>query len=349
MFRCIHQSCLIIILLTSFSSCKLAYIVVDIPIQPELPLPVQMKTVGLNNRLTDSLNIQQTKTDYMLKGNSKDKIISVAAIRVIKGLKEAIEDGDRFTFKGIYYKSTLTTGLNRQQDPIPEEELSNFCKKCDIDVLVSLESIDYRTSVSYESFFASEPKDNKKIWTNTITYDLRKTEYFNGIMKVNITLGWRIYDSRSGKSIYQGYQTDSIKYEVQGKTKEEATKKLPSNINAVEKAGFVAGLNVMKKVSPTFSTVERYYYRNANPDFKKAYQLVKFRRWEDAANYWEPYLSGTNLKINAKAAYNMALVAELEGDVKKAYQLISDAYDLHPSDDILKYKETLEYRLAKIY
>lgn len=349
MFWRIHHTWVVMILLTSFSSCKLAYIVVDIPIQPELPLPVQMKAVGLNNRLTDSLIILQTKTDYMLKGNSKDEIISVAAIRVIKGLKDAIENGDRFDFKGYYYKSTLNTGLSRLQDPIPKEEVSNLCKKCDTDVLVSLESIDYRTSVSYESFFASEPKDNKKIWSNTITYDERKTEYFNGIMKVNITLGWRIYDSSSGKFIYQGYQTDSIRYEVQGKTKEEANKKLPSIINAVEKAGFVAGISVMKKVSPTFSTVERYYYRNANPDFKKAYQLVKFRRWEDAAKYWEPYLSGNNPKINAKAAYNMALVTELEGDVKKAYKLISDAYDLHPSDDILKYKETIENRLVKIY
>lgn len=349
MFRYIHHSCVLIILLASFSSCKLAYIVVDIPTQPELPLPVQMKYVGLNNRLTDSLQMQQIQRDYMLKGNAKDEIIYVAAIRVIKGLEEAMEDSDRFDFRGIHFISTLSSGLNKLQDPISEEEISEFCKDCDSDVLVSLESIDYKTSVSYESFMAREPRDNKKIWSNTITYDERKTEYFNAKMKVNITLGWRIYDSNTGIYIYQGYQTDSIKYEVQGKSKEEANKKLPSINNAVEKAGFVAGISVMKKVLPTYSTVERYYFKNANPDFKKAYQLVKFRKWQDAANYWEPYLSDNNHKISAKAAYNMALFAELEGDLKRAYRLISEAYELQPSDDVSKYKEIIENRLIKIY
>ncbi|MCD6598703.1 MAG: hypothetical protein J7L04_13500 [Bacteroidales bacterium] len=344
MFQRIYYFWVLMVLLTLISSCKLAYIVVDIPIQPELPLPVHMKNVWLNNRLTDSLKIQQIKRNYMLKGNAKDEIISVAAVRVIKGLEEIIKEGDRFDFKGVYFKSTLTSGLDKLQDPIPEEEISKLCKEYGSVVLVSLESIDYSTSVSYKSFMASEPKDNNKIWTNTITYDSRKTEYFNGMMKVIITLGWRIYDSSTGKSIYQGYQTDSIKYEVQGKTKEEANKKLPSIINAVEKAGFVAGINVMKKVSPTYLTVERYYYKNVNQDFRKAYQLVKFRKWHDAANYWEPYLSDSNPKIKAMAAYNMALVAELDGNVKLAIKLINGAYELHSSNDILEYKEVLEFR-----
>ncbi len=334
----------LLVLLTFISSCRLAYIVVDIPIQPELPLPAEMKNVWLNNRLTDSLKIQQIQRNYMLKGNAKDEVISVAAVRVIKGLEEIIKEGDRFDFKGVYFKSTLTSGLNKLQDPISEEEVSRICKECGSVVLVSLESIDYSISVTYKSFMATEPRDNKKIWTNTITYGSRKTEYFNGMMKVNITLGWRIYDSSTGKSIYQGYQTDSIKYEVQGKTKEEANKKLPSTINAVEKAGFVAGINVMKKVSPTYLTVERYYYKNVNQDFKKAYQLIKFRKWHDAANYWEPYLSDNNYKVKAMAAYNMALVAELDGNVKLAIQLINGAYELHSSNEILEYKEILESR-----
>jgi hypothetical protein len=168
-------------------------------------------------------------------------------------------------------------------------------------------------------------------------------------MIVNIELGWRIYDGNSGKIIYQGYQKDSTSYEVQGRSKEEANKKLPSVISAVEKAGYIAGMNVLKRISPAYSTVERYYYKNLNSDFRKAYQLVKFRRWEDAAKYWEPYLQSDNLKIKAKAAYNMALIAELHGELKLAHDLIKEAGELWPGKDVEAYRKIIEERLVNKY
>jgi hypothetical protein len=327
----------------------MAYIVVDVPREPELPLPSGMRNVVLNNRLTDSLKLHNYKRDYVLRGSGKDAIISVAAIRVIKGLEENIIDGYRFDFKGDFLLATLDSGLNILQPPVSEKLITGLCEKADGDVLLSLESVDYHTSVKYESFMAKEPKDPKKMWTNTITYDVRRVEYFNAKMIVNIELGWRIYDGNTGKIIYQGYQKDSTSYEVQGKSKEEANKKLPSVISAVEKAGYIAGMNVLKRISPAYTTVERYYYKNPNSDFNKAYQLVKFRRWEDAAKYWEPYLHSDNLKIKAKAAYNMALVAELHGDLKLAHNLIKEAGELWPGKDVEAYRRIIEERLVNKY
>ncbi len=344
------KNIIVVFLFCSFSSCKMAYIVVDVPQDPELPLPSDAKDVVLNNRLTDSLKLHNYKRDFVLKGSGKDEVISVAAIRVIKGLEDNITEGYRFNLKGDFLLATLDSGLSILQPPVPEKPVISLCEKTGADVLVSLESVDYKTSVKYESFMAKEPVDPKKIWSNTITYDRRQVEYFNARMKVNIELGWRIYEGKTGKIIYQGYQRDSVSYEVQGRSKEEANKKLPSVVTAVEKAGFIAGRGVMKRISPAYSTVERYYYKNANPDFRKAYQLVKFRRWEDASKYWEPYLNSNKLKTKAKAAYNMALVAELNGDLKLAHSYIRDACELWPDKKELEaYLKVIEERLLNKY
>lgn len=340
---------IVVFLLCSLYSCKMAYIVVDVPQEPELPLPSAVKDIALNNRLTDSIKLHNYQRDFVLRGSGKDEIVSVAAIRVIKGLEESISDGYRFRFIGDYLLATLDTGLSVLQSPIPVELVTGLCEEAGGDVLLSLESIDYSTSIKYASFMAKEPTNPKKLWPNTITYDVRRTEYFNARMQVNIELGWRIYEAHSGKIIYQGYQPDSISYEVQGKSKEEANKKLPSVVTAVEKAGYISGINVMKRISPAYKTVERYYYIKMNSGFRKAYELVKFRKWEDAAKYWEPYLHSNNMKIKAKAAYNMALVAELNGDLKLAQSYINEAAELWPDKDVQAYRKIIEERLVKKY
>ncbi len=49
-------------------------------------------------------------------------------------------------------------------------------------------------------------------------------------------------------------------------------------------------------------------------------------------------------KISSRAAYNLALIAEIEGKLDRARELINLAYDLNPTTEISKYKTLLEIR-----
>ena len=131
------------------------------------------------------------------------------------------------------------------------------------------------------------------------------------------------------------------------KRKADAEKALPSSLNLVEKAGLAAGRNILFQISPSYLTVERYYYKSGHPDFKKAYELVKFRRWEDAARLWHPHLSDEDLKIRAMAANNLAIVAERKGELEHAINLIEQASDWYPTQEILSYKLILQNRIDR--
>ena len=332
-----------IAVVVSTFSCQLAYIVVDVEVPPPLPLPSDVTKIALNNRLTDSI-LTFNGDDFMLKGSNVKEISSIASLKVIKGIEEVIEKGDRFIIAGRALESTILDESGDLPSELSEQTISRICTDNKADVLLSLESLWYSSDIIYDSFLAKEPKDQNKIWSNTITYDVRRVEYFNALLTVKIKLGWRAYDPVNAKVIYEGYQEDSVFYEVQGRSNEEAEKKLPSMLNVVEKAGFIAGIKISEQLTPSLHTVERYYYKNGNKDFREAYQLVKFRRWNDAAEIWKPYLSSQHKTIKAMAYYNMALIEEIDGNIEQARKLINTATELYPKEEVYKYKRILDNR-----
>ena len=337
------KSLLGMLLVISCLSCELAYIVVDVVDPPSLPLPIEVTGISLNNRLADSV-ISFKGTDLMLSGASAKEISSISSLKVMNGIEEVFELGERFYVAGKLQESTVYNGSGELPERIPEQSVREICSNQESEVLLSLESLWYDTDVSYDSFLASEPKDQNKIWSNTVTYDMRKVEYFNGILSVKIKLGWRLYEPSSGSVMYEGYQEDSVYYEVQGRSIEEAEKKLPSTLNVVEKAGFLTGVKISEQLSPSLNTVERFFYKNGNKDFKDAYQLVKFRRWDDAAQIWEPYLASNHKASKAMACYNMALVNEMDGNLEEAIDLLKTAGELAPWEEIQEYKKVLNNR-----
>ena len=357
MYSGLFKWVVIIIFVTGTFSCKLAYIVVDVTVPASVTIPENIKSIVVNNRLADSSLTLDSKKDVLLTGTGKDDVSSSASLKVMRGLIEAMIQNDRFLYKGKVLNYIKKDAEIELPVPLSAEKVEKICRDFDADALISLESFQYSSGIIYDSFETVDPADRykssantirydtrHKSWYNTIRFDIRKIEYFNAILKVNVKLGWRVYSAIGGEVIYEGYQPDSVAYEVQGPTKEEVRKRLPSIITVVEKAGSVAGTNVLNKISPSFRTVERYYFKKANNDFREAWKLVKFRRWEDAGNLWEPYLNSSNLKERAMASYNMALIAEMNGDIDQAGKLINQAAELYPMKDILEYRSVIMSR-----
>lgn len=331
------------VLIASTLSCELAYIVVDVVEPPPLPLPENVTKISLNNRLTDSI-LNFTGDDFMLKGSNLKEIRSIAALKTIGGMEEVFLKKESFMVTGKMLESTVMEDADDLPIRISAQTIREICTEQDCDVLLSLESLWFSSDISYDSFLAKEPRNQNQIWSNTITYDARRIEYFNALLTVHIKLGWRVYEPESGAVLYEGYQRDSVFYEVQGRSEEEAEKKLPSTLNVVEKAGFLTGIQISERLSPSLITVERYYYRSANKDFGKANELAKFRRWDDAANLWEPYLSSSHKAVKAMACYNMALIHEMDGNLEEAKRLVNIAAGLVPWEEVIEYKKVLDSR-----
>lgn len=79
--------------------------------------------------------------------------------------------------------------------------------------------------------------------------------------------------------------------------------------NASEYLGKSLGL----KLIPNWISVERMYYKSSNPDMLKAEKYALQNEWMKAAEIWNRETKNKNPKIVAKACFNMAVAAEMEG------------------------------------
>ena len=338
---------IVILLIGIFlSSCKVGYIVLDVEQPPELQLEEEVYGLVLNNRITDTtLFKRKADRDVILTGTRENEVPSMAALKVISGLAESIYDQDDYTFLGATMMFPNRDSLGALPEPISEYSALNICKNNNADAMISLEGFKFESRMDHNSFIGKASNTPELVRDNTLVFSAETEEYHNVALKTDILLGWRIYSGLNGESLYEGWLLDSVIYEVQGKSREEAEKKLPSTSSVVEKAGFVAGRNILAKISPTYRTVERYYFKGGNPELRKAYQLVKFRRWEDAAEVWEPLVENPNDKFKAMALHNLALVAEKNGEMELALDCLHQALEYHLFQESIDYLKILQERL----
>ncbi len=337
---------LLISLFSIMASCKMGYIVVDVEEAPRLKFDQEISSLVLNNRITDTsaLKISATK-NVVISGTSDEAIPSLAALKVISSVAAAIYDKDVYFLHGARIRFPNLKDVGKFPEPILPASVLRICENCGADAIFSLEGFRYEITSQHESVIRRAVDAPELVRDNTIFLFRPTEEYHNIILKTFVELGWRIYSGIDGSIMYEGWLSDSVRYEVQGKSKEDAEKALPSSLNVVEKAAFIAGENILSEISPSYQTVERHYFKKGNPGFRKAYQLVKFRRWDDAAAIWRPYISDTDHKIKAMALYNLALVAEKNGDLLTAKDLIDQAVSLYPIEDIILYQGIIMQRI----
>ncbi len=127
---------------------------------------------------------------------------------------------------------------------------------------------------------------------------------------------------------------------------------IPSPQFAVYLAGEVVGSNLSPCFVPHWMDETRWYFSQAGTLWKEASAFAADEKWDNAVDRWKKiYQTTKSDKAKAKAAANMALAAELDGDLKKSYELIKEAYDLYPDNDdeckvhLYLYKESILQRL----
>ncbi|MEI8112814.1 MAG: DUF6340 family protein [Bacteroidia bacterium] len=80
------------------------------------------------------------------------------------------------------------------------------------------------------------------------------------------------------------------------------------------------------KVIPTWTRVERMYYKSQNTEMLKAEKLALNQDWLKAAEIWNRETKNKNKKIATKASYNMAVACEMEGTPDAAIDWLVKSY-----------------------
>ncbi len=315
---------IVILIVSGLFSCKTKSLSVQVLKPADIFVPTDINTLAVVNRSLPQKG-DGSRVVNVLEGLVTGEGIFVdrnASEKCINGLADGLMNSPRF-------KVTVPTGLDlrgtgtaRFPEPLDWAQVEDICKDYSADALVLLETFDSNLSRRFNVQSKTRTEDGKEIKYNEHTANL----------DISINAGWRIYYPVEKRIVDQSVFTDNKGWGEKGMTKAEAEGKLPKPEFAVEDAGYFAGKQYAKRISPTWIWVPRKYYVKGNDDFKQARYKVQAKQWEDAADIWQRYVNDPDTKIAGYACYNMALASEVLGK----YQIALDWAKKSYSDYYLK-------------
>jgi len=146
-----------------------------------------------------------------------------------------------------------------------------------------------------------------------------------------VDLLWTItckYDSLS----YGYNQVDTLYFDEAQVRKYPGKKGIP--IQLLNISSTYLGEFMGKKVVPTWYPVDRLYYRSQNRDMLIAEKYALNNEWLKAAEIWNRETRNKNLKIAAKACFNMALACEMEGKLNIGINWLVKSYTCLTQNDM---------------
>jgi len=102
------------------------------------------------------------------------------------------------------------------------------------------------------------------------------------------------------------------------------------------------------RISPNWVRVSRYYYKKGDDRLKSAKRFVKVNNWKEAVVLWSQSAKSPDHKIAGCACHNMALAAEMEGELNIALEWANKAYKDHMLKKERTYINELNLRLMEV-
>lgn len=101
---------------------------------------------------------------------------------------------------------------------------------------------------------------------------------------------------------------------------------LLSDYDVVNEASTHAANTLVNQLVPHWKNVERIYFDGGNPDMRDAAVSLREGDWQEAGRIWmNVYNSVKKGKLKSRAAFNMALACEVQGQMQEANSWIEKA------------------------
>ncbi|MCX6257565.1 MAG: DUF6340 family protein [Bacteroidia bacterium] len=307
-------------------------------LQPaEVSIPANIKKVVIANR---SLPSKDNQWKNLLEGFLSQETVfgdRDASFKCINGLADKLNSNPRI--QAIVKNDDELKGTGTKEFPpyLDWAKVHQICRMYDADALVLLETFDS------DIMFRNGKNDVKKTINNK---EVVVPEYWTNL-DIHVNAGWRIYDAISEKIIDENTYRDSRNWNARDDNADKARAKLPGKRHALNEAGEEAGTKFGVRISPNWITVYRSYYVRKHDDFKRAKQMAKAGNWDGAAEIWNHLTTNHDPEVAARACYNMALAAEIKGDLDLAITWANKAikeFNFRPAN---QYLSVLQNRLAQ--
>lgn len=317
--------------------CQTTNIVTMSVIEPSpVELPPYMQKVGIINRsLPSDKNRLLDKVDKVLtaEGLNLDK---EGAVATLLGLKEELERNNKLTQVVVLdIEQVESPSFGNFPNPLSWDEINNICSKNNLDGLFLLELYDTDANITY----ATKQVD----LATPVGVSIPALEHHASV-HTTIKTGWRIYD-RNDKNIIDEFSiTEQIITVGKGINPVEAAKAITGRKEAVKNSSYHIGKAYALSLIPYRTRVKRDYYVKGSNNFKVAKRRAQTGNWEGAAALWLKETENSKTKIAGRAAYNMAIISEINGELDTAIDWARKAYEDYDDKLGLRYVKILENR-----
>ncbi|MBD0849595.1 DUF6340 family protein [Maribacter arenosus] len=302
-------------------------------------LSTTMTKIGVINECnTTAKSSYLTRIEQLL--SAKDQQLQKDGIdAAIKGLFNELVKDQRFdTVQLIETKINNSMGLGDLADNIAWDAIKEICDAHGVDAIFSLAYYEADTQVSVKKKTIEEQnmlRQRVKIPGNEIT------------LETLIENGWRIYDPYNQKVIDELVFNDQITSKGRGIDPMDAFYDINDRREAVLDQSKHSGSAYGLRILPQAHEVVREYHVRGSEKFVEAKQLAAEGNWQAAAILWEQETTNEEVKIKAKACYNMAFYNEMNGNFDLAIEWAEKAANLVDNKMSSTYLNALKERMSQ--
>ncbi len=322
-------------------SCSRSYFPLQVLVPAEVSIDNRIKHIGIVNR---TIPHKRRKIVNFLEGFiSGESIMAdrIGAEYCLDGLAEKLNNSPGFDAVIIKGERLRGTGTRSFPPPLPWRQVESICRRYRVDALVVLETFDSNIHIRTKKRMVKK-KVKQKGKKEKVTI---KVPRYYARLHIDVNSGWKIYYPRKRSIVDANVYSDRREWSSDDYSKKEARRKLPRKREAINLAGYNSGVQYGIRISPTWLNVDRSYYIKGSPELKEAYRYVKTDDWENAAIIWKRILKDPDPELAGKAAYNIAVAAEVRGDLVKALKWAKESYQKYGNKSALRYIRIIRVRL----
>lgn len=292
---------------------------------PSIQLPENSTIAIVNSVASEKSSQVYVETDFLYEGAARD-----GSNAVCDAIVNVFEKKSQLKLLPVVYAGS-NENIHHEPVSMSSSEAEMQCKELGCNILIV---VDY--------FFAEFQKDVDE----SGEVDASGTSVFKanliGRMETSVSIFLR--DSIGVISQMEPiHKEENITISTTGLTKKEAKSALPSKRTIVTDWGSKFGNNIGNQFIPNTYNVKRLFFVAGNSEFKNAWKSIRKGQYADSKTILEKISNSSNVDLKAMAYFNLAVVAECEGNLALAIKLLEQSLAAKAIPDAYSYKADLEY------
>ncbi len=225
---------------------------------------------------------------------------------VLDGLKNELTQRNFFDTVYVHDISLRRAGVS-DSSLLSWNRIDQLCKKYNAEAVISIEGYTYHTNIKVENMYDGN---------------------MYGYLDAGSTIFYRAYNHIDHSFILEELLQDTISWSVYGNGLNYIAQNLPTLRTALDELAGYMGVRMADDIAPHWAKESRVFYNSGNVYFMQATDYVRNNQWGDAIKLWKFVYEHSKKKVKARAAYNLALASEIQGDYESSLYWIRDGLNI---------------------